>query len=64
MKTKILSEAGLALLRYRLTTKDNQVNDSNREAYPRAGTGRDYVCLMSPTRVSVDSTIDAPDPGI
>jgi hypothetical protein len=33
METKILSEAALALLRYRLTTKDNRVNDSNREAY-------------------------------
>jgi hypothetical protein len=33
METKTLSEAALALLRYRLTTKDNRVNDSNREAY-------------------------------
>ncbi len=33
METKILSEAALALLRNRLTTKDNRVNDSNREAY-------------------------------
>ena len=33
METRILSEAALALLRYRLTTKDNRVNDSNREAY-------------------------------
>ena len=33
METRILSEAALALLRYRLTTKDHWVNDSNREAY-------------------------------
>jgi hypothetical protein len=33
METKTLSDAALALLRYRLTTKDNRVDDSNREAY-------------------------------
>ena len=33
METKTLSEAALALLRYRLMTKDNRVDDSNREAY-------------------------------
>jgi hypothetical protein len=33
MHTMTLSEAALALLRYRLATKDNRVDDSNREAY-------------------------------
>jgi hypothetical protein len=33
METTSLSEAALALLRCRLATKDNRVNDSNREAY-------------------------------
>ena len=33
METKTLSDKALALLRYRLATKDNRVNDSNREAY-------------------------------
>jgi hypothetical protein len=33
MHTMTLSEAALALLRHRLATKDNRVDDSNREAY-------------------------------
>jgi len=33
METITLSESALALLRYRLATKDNRVNGSNREAY-------------------------------
>jgi hypothetical protein len=33
METTSLSEAARALLPHRLATKDNRVNDSNREAY-------------------------------
>jgi hypothetical protein len=33
MQTVTLSEAAMALLRHRLATRDNRVNDSNREAY-------------------------------
>ena len=33
METIAPSESALALLRHRLATRDNRVNDSNREAY-------------------------------
>jgi hypothetical protein len=34
-----LSDAALALFRYRLATNDNRVTDANREAYRELGNG-------------------------